>query len=67
MSATVIGSTAAALATAATVVIASSPEAQALLSPLAGGGAEYATTAVAMLIAFPILAVLTVLSGSPRD
>ncbi|MFN0217604.1 MAG: hypothetical protein ACKVP4_02190 [Hyphomicrobium sp.] len=67
MSATIIGSAAAALTTAATVVVAASPEAQALLSPLTEGGSEYATTAVAMMISFPILAVLSVLAGSSKN
>ncbi len=67
MSATIIGSAAAALTTAATVVLAASPEAQALLSPLTEGGSEYATTAFALLISFPILAVLTVIAGSSQD
>ena len=67
MSATIIGSAAAALSTAATVIVATLPEAQAILSPLTEGGAEYATTAIGMLISFPILAVLTVIAGSARD
>ena len=67
MSATVIGSAAAALTTAATVIIATLPEAQALLSPITEGGAEYATAAFGMLIGFPILAVLTVIAGSAHD
>ncbi len=67
MSATVIGSAAAALTTAATVVIATLPEAQALLSPITEGGSEYATAAFGMLIGFPILALLTVIAGSAHD
>ncbi len=67
MSATIIGSAAAALTTAATVIVASLPEAQALISPLTEGGSEYATAVVGMLISFPILAVLTVIAGSSRE
>ena len=67
MSATVIASAAAALTTAATVIVATLPEAQALISPLTEGGTEYATAAFGMLISFPILAVLTVIAGSAHD
>lgn len=67
MSGTIIASATAAVTTLATVVIASSPEAQAILSPLTEGGSEFATTIVALLISFPVLAVLTIIAGSPRD
>jgi hypothetical protein len=67
MSATIITSAAAALTTAATVVVASLPEAQALLSPLTEGGSEFATTAAGLMIAFPIIAVMTVIAGSAQD
>jgi hypothetical protein len=67
MSATIIGSATAAATTLATVVVASSPEAQAILSPLTEGGSEYATTIVALLISFPALAVLTIIAGSSKD
>ena len=67
MSATVISAAAAAFTTAATVVVASLPEAQALISPLTEGGTEYATAAFSMLIGFPMIAVLTVIAGSARD
>lgn len=66
MSAALIGSAAAAIVTAATVVAASSPEAQAVLSPLTEGGSEYATTAVGMLISFPILSVLAIVAGASK-
>jgi hypothetical protein len=67
MSAAVIASVAAALTTAATVVVATLPEAQAVLSPLTEGGAEYAITAASMMIAFPLIAVLTIVAGSAQD
>ena len=67
MSATVIASAAAVLTTAATVIAATLPEAQAILSPLTEGGGEYATTAVAMFIAFPLIAMMTIAAGSAQD
>ncbi|MEQ1652187.1 MAG: hypothetical protein ABL897_06855 [Hyphomicrobium sp.] len=67
MSASIIASAAAALTTAATVIVATLPEAQAILSPLTEGGSEFATTAAAIMIAFPILAVMTVIAGSAHD
>lgn len=67
MSASIIASAAAALTTAATVIVATLPEAQAILSPLTEGGSEFATTAAAIMIAFPILAVMTVIAGSAQD
>ena len=67
MSGIIIASAAAALTTAATVVIASLPEAQAILSPLTEGGGEFATTAAAMIFGFPLLAVLTIVAGSAQD
>ncbi len=67
MSAIVITSAAAALTTAATVVVATLPEAHAVLSPLMDGGTEYATTAAALLIALPLIAVMTLVAGSSQD
>lgn len=67
MSATLITSAAAALTTAVTVVVAALPEAQALLSPLTEGGNEFATTAAGLMIALPMLAVLTLVAGSSQD
>jgi hypothetical protein len=67
MSATLIASAAAALTTAATVVLATIPEAHDLLTPLTEGGTEFATTAAALLIAFPVLAVMTLIAGSNQD
>ena len=67
MSATIIASAAAALTTAATVVVATLPEAHEILSPLTEGGTEFATTAAALLIAFPLLALMTIIAGSARD
>ena len=67
MSGIIIASATAALTAAATVVVATLPEAQALLSPLTSGGSEYATTVVGMMISFPVLAILTVIAGSSAD
>jgi hypothetical protein len=67
MSGIVAGSIAAAFTTASTVVLATFPEAKDILSPLTEGGSEYTTYVAAMLISFPILAVLTVIAGAGRD
>lgn len=67
MSATIITSAAAALTTVTTVIVATLPEAQALISPLTEGGNEFATAAAGMLIAFPAIALMTVIAGSGRD
>lgn len=67
MSATIITSAAAALTTVATVIVATLPEAQALISPLTEGGNEFATAAAGMLIAFPAIALMTVIAGTGRD
>jgi hypothetical protein len=67
MSAALIASAAAALTTAATVVAATMPEVQAILSPLTEGGSEYATAAAGMLFAFPLIAVMTLIAGSAQD
>ena len=67
MSGIIIASATAAITAAATVVVATLPEAQALLAPLTESGGEFAVTAAAMVFAFPILAVLTVIAGSSHD
>ncbi len=67
MSATLIASVTAAVTTVATVVVASLPEAQAILSPLTEGGSEFATTAAGLMIALPLLAVMTLIAGSAQD
>lgn len=67
MSASIITSAAAALTTAATVIVATLPEAQAILSPLTEGGNEFAMTAAGVMIAFPFIAVLTLIGGSSQD
>lgn len=67
MTATIIASAAAALTTAATVVLATLPEAQAILSPITEGGSEFAMAAAGMLIAFPFVAVMTLIAGSNQD
>jgi hypothetical protein len=67
MSGIIVGTAAAALTTAATVVIATIPDAQALLSPLTENGNEYAVAAASIVASFPMLAVLTVLAVSGRE
>ncbi|PPC83745.1 MAG: hypothetical protein CTY31_01810 [Hyphomicrobium sp.] len=67
MSATIIGSALAALTTVTTVVVATLPEAQMLLSPLTEGGHEYAAVSAGLIVSLPILAVLTLLAGSAKD
>jgi hypothetical protein len=67
MSGIVLGSAAAAVATAVTVVVASLPDAQALISPLTESGNEYAIAAASVFASLPMLAVLTVLAASGRE
>lgn len=67
MSAAIIASAAAALTTAATVIVATLPEAQAILSPLTESGSECGITAASLLIAFPLIAVMTIVAGSAQD
>lgn len=67
MSATIITAAATALTTAATVIVATLPEAQAILSPLTEGGSEFAMTAAGLMIAFPFIAVLTLVAGSSQN
>lgn len=67
MSGIVAASAAAVVTTVATVVFASLPDAQALISPLTEGGNEYAVAAVSVLASLPILAVMTVLATSGRE
>lgn len=58
----VVGSAAAALVTALTVVAASLPDAQALLSPLTEGGNEYAVATASVLASVPIISLLALLA-----
>jgi hypothetical protein len=67
MSGIVAVSAAAALTTVAAVVIATLPDAQALLSPLTDSGNEYVVAAVSIFASLPILAVMTVLAASGRE
>ncbi|RUO99532.1 hypothetical protein [Hyphomicrobium sp.] len=67
MSGIVAGSAAAAIATAATVVVASLPDAQALLSPLTDGGNEYAVSALSIFASLPMLGIMAVLAASGRE
>lgn len=56
-----------AITTAAAAAVATLPEAHALLSPVTEGGAEYAVGAIAMLVAFPIVGLLTVAAAAAQD
>lgn len=67
MSVAVAGSAAAALVTAVTVVIASFPDAQALLSPLTESGNEYAVAAASVFASIPMLGIMAVLAVSGRE
>ncbi len=67
MSGLVAGSAAAAISTAATVVVASFPDAQALLSPLTESGSEYAVAAASVLASIPMLGFMAVLAVSGRE
>ena len=62
----IAASATAAVATTATVAIATLPDAQALLAPLIDGN-EYAVSTASILASAPILAVLTVLAASGRE
>ncbi len=67
MSAIIAGSAAAVIATAATVVVAAFPDAQALLSPLTEGGNEYAIATLSVLSSIPMLGIMAVLAASGRE
>ena len=67
MSVIVAGSTAAAISTVATVVVASLPDAQALLSPLTESGNEYAIATASVLASLPLLGFMAVLATSARE
>jgi hypothetical protein len=67
MSAIVIGSAAAVVATAVTVVLAALPDAQALLSPLTENGNEYAIATASILATIPMLGIMAVLAASGRE
>jgi len=67
MSGIAVGSVAAAVATAATVVVASLPDAQALLSPLTECANEYAIVGASIMASLPMLAIMAVLSVSARE
>lgn len=52
---------------AATVVVATHPDAQALLLPLTDGGNEYAIAALSIVATVSTLAIMTVLVASGRE
>lgn len=66
MSCFIATSATAAVTTVATVVIATIPDAQALLAPLMDGN-EYAVSTASILASVPILAVMTALVASGRE
>jgi hypothetical protein len=67
MSGIIIGSIAAVITTAATVVVATLPDTQALFSPLTEGGNEYAVAALSMMASLPMLGLMTLLAASGRE
>ncbi|MFT3730009.1 MAG: hypothetical protein QM780_01105 [Hyphomicrobium sp.] len=67
MSAVVAGSAAAAIVTAATVLVATFPDAKALLSPLTDGGNEYLVETASLLASIPMLGIMAVLAASGRE
>jgi hypothetical protein len=67
MSGIIAGAAAASIAAAATVIVATLPDAQALLSPLTEGGNEYAIAAASVLASLPMLAIMSVLAISGRE
>ena len=67
MSGIVVASVAAVVTTVATVIVASLPDAQSLLSPLTDGGNEYSVVATSVLASLPLLGVMAVLSISARE
>jgi len=66
MSGIIVGSAVAAITTA-TVLVATLPDAQALLSPLTEGGSEYAIATASVLASLPMLAIMAVLATSGRE
>ena len=67
MSGIVFASTAAALTTVATVMIATFPEVSQAIAPVFETSHEYAVTSVAIIFAVPALALLTLLATAAKD
>jgi hypothetical protein len=67
MSAIVTLSATTVVATAATVIAATLPEARDVLSPVLEGGNEYAVAAGSLLLTLPLIGVLTVLTVLGRE
>ncbi len=63
----IIASAAAALTTAATVLVATFPEASLAFAPLFEPGNEYAALTAGLLVSIPGLALLTLIAGAARD
>ncbi|MBA2126889.1 hypothetical protein DLM45_11760 [Hyphomicrobium methylovorum] len=66
MSGIVVG-TASAIVALGTVLIATIPDAHALMAPLVEPGNEYALVSVSILASLPVLSVLSVLALSGRE
>ena len=67
MSGIVIGTTAAALTTVATAVIATVPEISQAFAPMFESSHEFAVVSASLLTSLPVLAMLTALVASGRD
>lgn len=67
MSGIAIVSTAAALATVATVIATTLPEVAQAVAPLFEANHEFALAAISILASFPALAVMTMLVATGRD
>lgn len=66
MSGIVIASTAAALTTVATAMVATFPEVSQAVAPMFETSHEFAVVSASILASVPVLAVLTMLAGSGR-
>ena len=67
MSGIVIASTAAALTTVATVMIATFPELSQAIAPVFETSREYAVASIAIIFAVPALAMMTLLAAAAKD
>ena len=67
MSGIVIGTTAAALTTVATVIVTTLPEVSQAIAPMFESGHEFAVVSTSLLTSLPVLAMLTALVASGRD
>ena len=67
MSGIVIGSTAAALTTVATVIVATLPEVYQAMAPMFETSHEFAVVSASLLASVPLLAMLTALIATGRN